>query len=240
VRDLDELRELARRESPLPAARTEELLDVYFRRVPLRTQYALEQYPLGSASVLDVGCSCGTSLAHFGPGSLGLDNNPEAVTFCTALGLKVEEIDVDGEFDLGGRRFDYIWVSDILEHLEAPRLLLRRLLQAVKPTGKLLLQTSVLPARLPRRVLRSRGKQPFDADVHYHQWTQETMTHLLTRAGYRVERVLVPRPPSWSLLTPLLRSSFAPRLVFEAAPDEVILRTVERSENRNRRVAGTT
>lgn len=236
MRDLDELRQLARHESPLPAQRTEEILDVYFRRVPLRTQYALEQFPLDSTSVLDVGCSCGTSLAHFGPGSLGLDNNPEAVSFCAALGLDVEELDVDGEFDLGGRTFDYIWVSDILEHLEAPRLLLRRLVPALKPTGKLLLQTSVLPVSLPRRILRSRGKQPFDADVHYHQWTRETMTHLLARAGYRVHRVLVPRPPSWSRLTPLLRPAFAPRLVFEAAPDAALLRTVERSERRNRRV----
>jgi len=89
---------------------------------------------------------------------------------------------------------------------------------AVKPTGKLLLQTSVLPVWLPRRVLRARGKQPFDADVHYHQWTQQTMTHLLARAGYRVERVLVPRPPSWAKLTPVLRPAFAPRLIFEAAP----------------------
>jgi hypothetical protein len=35
----------------------------------------------------------------------------------------------------------------------------------------------------------------------------------------------------------VLRPAFAPRLVFEAAPDEVLLRTVERSEKRNRRVA---
>jgi len=110
MRDLEELRERARRESPLPADRTEEFLDVYFRRVPLRTQYALEQFPLDSASVLDVGCSVGASLAHFGAGSLGLDNNAEAVTFCAALGLDVVEIDVDGEFDLGGRTFDYLWV----------------------------------------------------------------------------------------------------------------------------------
>ena len=236
MRDLDELRERARRESPLSADETEEILATYFRRVPLRAQYALAEFPLESASVLDVGCSVGTSLAHFGPGSLGLDNNATAVAFCGALGLEAVEMDVDADFDLGGRTFDYVWVSDILEHLEAPRLLLRRLAVAVKPTGKLLLQTSVLPAWLPRRVLRSHGKQPFDADVHYHQWTQETMKHLLARAGYRVERVLVPRPPSWARVAPLLRPSFAPRLVFEAAPDQALLRTVERSENRNRRV----
>ena len=236
MRDLDELRERARRESPLPAERTEEFLGIYFRRVPLRTQYALEQFPLASASVLDVGCSLGTSLAHFGPGSLGLDNNPEAVVFCGAIGLEVAEVDVDEDFDLDGRMFDYVWVSDILEHLEAPRLFLRRLEPVIKPGGKLLLQTSVLPVSLPRRVLRARGKQPFDADVHYHQWTRETMTHLLARAGYRVQRVLVPRPPSWSSLTPLLRPAFAPRLIFEAAPDAALLQTVERSEKRNRRV----
>ncbi|MBA3245728.1 MAG: class I SAM-dependent methyltransferase [Actinobacteria bacterium] len=237
MRDLDEIRVTAQDKSPLGADRTKEILDTNFRRIPLRTQYALAQFPLGSASVLDVGCAYGTSLAHFGNGSIGLDNNPEAVAFCKALGLEAQDVDVDDDFDLGGREFDYIWVSDILEHLEAPRLLLRRLIPALAPTGKLLLQTSVLPSRLARRVLRSRGKQPFDADVHYHQWTQETMTHLLSRAGYHVPRVLVPRPPELSAVSLFLRPAFAPRLIFVASPDEATLRTVERSENRNRRLA---
>jgi len=237
VRDLEEIRRTSREKSPLAADRTEEIIDVYFRRVPLRTQYALAAFPLAGAAVLNVGCSYGTSLAHFGEGSMGLDNSPEAVQFCEALGLEVKEVDVDEDFDLGGREFDYIWLSDILEHLEAPRLLLRRLSHAVAPTGKLLLQTSVLPSPLARRVLRARGKQPFDADVHYHQWTRQTMSHLLSRAGYRVERVVVPAPPSLSAVSLFLRPAFAPRLIFVASPDEAILRTVERSESRNRRIA---
>jgi SAM-dependent methyltransferase len=236
VRDLEEIRRTAREKSPLPAERTEEILDVYFRRVPLRTQYALGAFPLADAAVLDVGCSYGTSLAHFGKGSMGLDNSPEAVEFCNALGMEVAEVDVDEDFDLS-RRFDYLWVSDILEHLEAPRLLLRRLGHALTPSGKLLLQTSVLPSPLARRALRARRKQPFDADVHYHQWTRQTMSHLLARAGYRVERVVVPAPPSLSAVSLLLRPAFAPRLIFVAAPHEATLRTVERSESRNRRVA---
>jgi SAM-dependent methyltransferase len=237
VRDLEELRRTAREKSPLAPDRTEEILDVYFRRVPLRTQYALATFPVGDAAVLDVGCSYGTSLAHFGKGSMGLDNSPEAVKFCEALGLEVGEVNVDEDFDLGGRTFDYIWVSDILEHLEAPRLLLRRLGHALAPTGKLLLQTSVLPSPFARRVLRARRKQPFDADVHYHQWTRQTMSHLLARAGYLVERVVVPAPPSLSAMSFFLRPAFAPRLIFVASLDQAILRTVERSENRNRRVA---
>ena len=234
MRDLDEIRRTAREKSPLAADRTEEILDVYFRRVPLRTQYALAKFPLATSAVLDVGCAFGTSLAHFGKGSMGLDNNPEAVEFCEAIGLEVKNIDVDEEFNLGGREFDYVWVSDILEHLDARRLFLRRLIPAFAPAGTLLLQTSVLPIWLARRALR---KQPFDADVHYHQWTKETMAHVLARAGYRVQRVVVPRPPSFQAVSVLLRPAFAPRLIFVASPDEAILRTVERSENRNRRVA---
>jgi 2-polyprenyl-3-methyl-5-hydroxy-6-metoxy-1,4-benzoquinol methylase len=237
MRDLDEIRRTAREKSPLGADRTGEILDVYFRRVPLRAQYALAKFPLATSAVLDVGCAYGTSLAHFGKGSMGLDNNPEAVAFCEALGLEVEDVDVDEEFNLGGRKFDYVWVSDILEHLDAPRLFLRRLIPAFAPAGTLLLQTSVLPIWLARRVLRAQRKQPFDADVHYHQWTKETTAHLLARAGYRVQRVVVPRPPSLQTVSVFLRPAFAPRLIFVASPDEAILRTVERSENRNRRVA---
>jgi SAM-dependent methyltransferase len=237
MRELDDIREAALKRSTLPADRTEEILRTYFRRVPLRTLFACGKFPLEHAAVLDVGSGPGTSLVHFGAGSLGLDNNRELVEFCKALGLEAELVDVDGDFDLGGRRFDYLWVSDVLEHLEAPRLVLRRLLPALAPDGKLLLQTSVLPTPLAARMLRARRKQPFDADVHYHQWTRQTMSHLLARAGYRVQTVLVPRPPSLSSVSFLLRPAFAPRLIFVAARDEELLRVVEHSEARNRRIA---
>lgn len=237
MKELDSVREAARKCTTLPQERIEDILSTYFRSVPLRTQYALAKFPLETSAVLDVGCGPGTSLAHFGRGSMGIDNNADAVEFCNAVGLEARLVDVDHPFDLGQRQFEYLWVSDILEHLEAPRLVLRQLMTALKPSGKLLLQTSALPSPLARRVLRAQRKQPFDADVHYHQWTRQTMSHLLARAGYRVERVLVPHPPSLAGVSLLLRPAVAPRLVFVAAPDAVLLRTVERSEARNRRIA---
>jgi len=237
VRDIDEIRELIRARSPLAAERTEEIIDVYFRRIPLRTQYALERFPFSESRVLDVGCAYGTSLIHFGPGSVGLDNNPAAVEFSRALGLEVRLGDVDAHLDatdLG--RFDFVWVSDILEHLEAPRLLLRSLAPLLAPGGRLVVHTSVLPSVAPARALwRARGKQAFDADVHYFQWTRHTFGHLLARAGYRVTDVLVPRPPGWRRLDPVLYTGLAPRLFFVAAADEELGATVTRSEQRNRR-----
>jgi SAM-dependent methyltransferase len=99
--DIAELRERVLRDSPLPRERTEQILATYFRRTPLRTAFALERFPLATARVLDVGCSYGTSLSRFGPASVGLDNNPEAVAFCTAIGLDARLVDVESPNDLG-------------------------------------------------------------------------------------------------------------------------------------------
>lgn len=221
--------------TPLDAERTEAILDTYFRRVPVRVAYALERFPLADARVLDVGCSYGTSLMHFGRGSVGIDNSREAVEFCRALGLDARLADVDRDPPVTGERFDFLWVSDILEHLDAPRVLLRRLVAAAQPDGTLLLQTSALPSNsVASLILRSRGRQPFDADVHYHQWTKNTITHLLARAGWRVKSLLVPRPHGLRHVEPLLRPSFAPRLLVVAEVDPDLVASADRAEMRNR------
>lgn len=233
---LTEIRQLAKGKSPIGEKRTQEVLDTFFRRIPLRTQYALTRWPLGQSRVLDVGCAYGTSLAHFGPGSVGLDNNPEAVAFCGALNLDCRLVDVDKDtVPVEQGSFDFLWVSDILEHLEAPRVLLRQLAPTLAPGGKLLLQSSVLPESAPARWLsrRIRGMAPFDAEVHYHQWTVPTLSHLVNRAGFRVVDVAVPAPPSWARAAVVLRPRLAGRVILVGERDEAIEATVARSEARN-------
>ena len=120
------------------------MLAVRFDHVPQRLTAALEHWPLDRASVLDVGCGYGNCLIHFGPGSTGIDNGPEETEFVRALGLDVVQLDVEEPQALEGiGQFDYVWVSDMLEHLDAPRLLLRNLHPAIG--GALLLHVSVLP-----------------------------------------------------------------------------------------------
>jgi len=88
VRDVTELQNVIRERSLFPPERTEELIASYFRRVPLRTQYAIERFHVDEARVLDVGCAFGTSLFHFGKGSVGLDNNPDASRSARRSGSK--------------------------------------------------------------------------------------------------------------------------------------------------------
>src|SRR5581483_10669516 len=140
---------------------------------PRRLVRALRHWPLDTMRVLDVGCSYGHCLVHFGPGSVGIDNVPEHVEFCRMLGLDAQLGDVESGLDrLADESFEAVWVSDILEHLDAPRLLLRRLAPKLAPGGLLVLYLTVLPrSRLARAVFRGRGF--FDADVHHYQFTVE-------------------------------------------------------------------
>jgi SAM-dependent methyltransferase len=240
LQDLAALRERMVDSSPLDAARTREIVDVRYARVPHRVAFGLRRWPLASSRVLDVGCSFGMALAHFGDGSLGIDNAQEAVSFCEACGLSVRLIDVDDETlsAIPDASFDFLWVSDVLEHLDAPRVLLRNLAPKLVSGGKLLLHSSVLPrSRASRLVLRRLGRRPFDAEVHYHQFTVDTLAHLVERAGYRVTNVVVPVPDRLAPIERLLPVGAAPRLIVVAEPDELVAARVQRAEQRNKAVA---
>jgi SAM-dependent methyltransferase len=234
VRSADEIRALIRERSALAPEATEEILAKRFRALPRRLVVAARHWPLETMRVLDVGCSYGHCLVHFGDGSVGLDNVAEHVDFCRSLGLDARLGDV--ESGLGGLEegsFDAIWVSDILEHLDAPRLLLRRVRPLLKPGGRLIVFMTVLPrSRLARIPFRGRGF--FDADVHHYQFTAETARYLFERAGYAVEETVVGMlPERLEPLAPALRR-FAPTLYFGARPDEAAEVLTRYGEGRNK------
>jgi SAM-dependent methyltransferase len=233
VAELNELQGRIRERSPLPPDGTEELLRKRFSRVPARLAYGLERWNLGSRAVLDVGCSYGYCLAHFGPGSVGIENHPEPVEFCRALGLDARLVDVDEGVAgvVPDASFDVVWVSDLLEHLDAPRLLLRDLAPKLKPDGELVVYVTTLPrSRVARGLLRQRRLEPYAAEAHHYQFTEETARYLVERAGYRVERVEVP------FLRPFgnLLRAHSPRLFLVATPDPSMHALLERAETRNK------
>ena len=80
--------------------------------------------------------------------------------------------------------------------------------------------------------MRRIGETPFDKDVHHHQWTVETIQHLLRRAGYRTVRVF-PVLPAKARKVPM-PVRFASRIIIEAVPDEQLVATMRRSEARNK------
>jgi SAM-dependent methyltransferase len=231
--ELTELQTRIRARSPLPQAETEDLIRKRFSRIPDRLAFGLERWELGTKAVLDVGCSYGYCLAHFGPGSVGIENHPGPVEFCRALGLDARLLDVD-EGVAGAvpdASFDAIWLSDLLEHLDAPRLLLRDLAPKLKPGGQLLVYITSLPrSRLARLLLRSRQLEPYAAEAHHYQFTGATARFLVERAGYRVDDVAV---PFFGRFGDLLRAQ-SPRLFLVATPDEAMRALLERAEARNK------
>ena len=101
---------------------------------------------LGSArgqlqgAVLDFGCGVGELLATLPAGSMGLEYNEATVAHCRGKGLDVAWYDgIRDDWSLSAvprdRRFDSMIVSHVLEHLEAPATILRKLLLAAEGLG---------------------------------------------------------------------------------------------------------
>lgn len=235
------IRERIHERSSLATERTDEIVRVRFTRVPHRVAFALARWPgLASGRVLDVGSSYATCLVHFGPDSLGVDNSPEAVEFARSIGLRAELVDVDEDSldAIPDGAFDWLWISDILEHLEAPRLLLRRLRPKLREGGRVIVHTSVLPRnRVARALLRRAGRAPFDAHAHYHQFTVESMQHLLRRSGYRPVETAVPIPAKYARASGVLPAGIASRVMIAAVPDTELEDQVTRTERKNKHLS---
>jgi SAM-dependent methyltransferase len=241
LRSIEELRGLIRDRSTYPSEQTETIIGARFRALPKRLVYAMGQWPFDGARVLDLGCSYGHCLVHFAPGSVGLDNVPEHVEFCRSLGLDARLWNVEQGLDVvADGSFDIAWVSDIVEHLDAPRLLLRGLGSKLAPDGRLIVLVSALPrSRLSRQVFA--GKGWFDApSVHHFQFTVDTARYLVEQAGYVVDEVRVHMLPRGLRLLngPLL--SFAPVVLLSARLDDAALARMVATERRNKPEAGLT
>lgn len=89
---------------------------------------------------LDFGCGVGELLATLPPGSQGLEYNRATVEHCRRNGLDVDWYDgFSDDWQLsaidGDRRFESMVVSHVLEHLDQPMVVLRRLLSSAARFG---------------------------------------------------------------------------------------------------------
>jgi SAM-dependent methyltransferase len=230
VPSIAELRERALASSPFDEEKTRGILEDHFAGMQRRVAFALERWPqLASSAVLDVGCSYGHCLAHFGPGSVGIDSNAQHAAFARAIGLDARVVEAHGELPLDPGSFDAIWMCDVVEHLVGPHEVLRGLRPLLRPDGVLIVYLTVAPAsRTVRRVLR-RLDSGFEAHAHHYQFTHDTAVYLVERAGYRVTA---------SVPATRLPKRMTTRLYLEAKPDEAMEKIAARAELRNR--GGTT
>jgi 2-polyprenyl-3-methyl-5-hydroxy-6-metoxy-1,4-benzoquinol methylase len=101
-------------------------------------------------SLLDVGCGAGIALRHlaaFAPGKIrryvGIDLQAERLLpryrDIRAIEVAYHNVDLDDAWDVG--RFDVIWCSEVIEHLMDDAAQIRKMKQAVKPGGLILITT---------------------------------------------------------------------------------------------------
>ncbi len=182
---------LVRARSPLPHEETERVLRDCF--VPARAvRFVCEAHGADRKAVLDIGCSHGQHLMHFGPGSAGIDAVESNVVFGRALGFDVTLANIeDGLPDLG-RRFDAIFASNLLEHLVAPHLFLLRLHHLLNENGQVFIHVPTMPPlpvvdRLLKRLI---GHNGYVASEHINAFTPRTLAFTVERAGYVVDDVV--------------------------------------------------
>jgi SAM-dependent methyltransferase len=155
-------------------------------RIPRRLQFAFRHFDVDGKRVLDIGCGGGDYLAHFAPGSVGLDLNPQPAR---ARGLNVRCYDFRDRLpeDLG--EFAVVWCSNILEHVLAPHSFLVGLRRVLRPDGVLIV---TVPSTGWFRLGPWRG---FLAADHVNFFTPRTLRHTLERAGYSIRFIGSPTLP---------------------------------------------
>ena len=174
--------------SPLSPEETQKIWEKYFRFMPVKLVLPLKKYNLNNKKVLDIGSAWGEFLIHFGPDSKGIEVMPESVKFSRAIGFNVDEYNFEDEWREENESFDAIWCSNVLEHVVAPHLLLRRFHEALKSNGLIFIRVPTIPSnwlylKLNRLLLGFLG---YEAVQHINAFTRRTIEFTIERAGFKI------------------------------------------------------
>lgn len=187
-------REFVIENGPFDATENARIFDKWFSGTRPRDRllsYLDERFGfLGDGILADVGCGYGMVLAVAAKGSYGVDYEGYQTVFAKALGFHVENRDVveDDLSDLP--KVQTVWCAAVIEHLDSPHILLRKIHQLLKPGGRLILETpSAIPA-LWRRRIPGMERVFGDHDDHVNSFTPSTIVRFCERAGFSEEAVV--------------------------------------------------
>ncbi len=147
-----------------------------------------ENFGLQNKTVLDIGCSNGEFLAHFGKGSVGLTVNQGEVENGRKMHVDVrmgniEEDDFSNEFN---GKFDIIFANNIFEHMLAPHLFLVKIKKYLKESGIVIIGVPVVPYVFPLIYLNKFSYALSSAHVNF--FTRYTFHKTVEYAGFNISR----------------------------------------------------
>ena len=172
----------------------------FFRRSAERKISLVRQFlgkPLSAAfRCLELGVGEGWSLAALraaGASVTGVDYSSHGLSkwnpqLADALTVGVPEAEMEA-FAAAGRRFDLVWLDNVLEHVPRPRQVLQRVRGVLEPGGLLLIEVPNDNSPL-HRYLESREliERPFWQawPEHLSYFTSESLQRLLAAHGFEV------------------------------------------------------
>ena len=143
------------------------------------------QLALNKRAVLDIGCSYGEFLIHFGTGSTGVTIAKEEVAYGKEKGLDIRYGNIeDGDF-LVKEKYDAVFANNLFEHLYSPHGFLYKVRDYLKPQGILILGVPCIPKIVS--LLKIRKFRGSLAVAHINFFTRDTLIKTVERAGYRVQ-----------------------------------------------------
>jgi 2-polyprenyl-3-methyl-5-hydroxy-6-metoxy-1,4-benzoquinol methylase len=144
----------------------------------------VQTFSLNKKTVLDIGCSYGEFLVHFGKGSVGFTITPEEKDVGQACGLDVRLINIE-ETDGGlEKKFDAIFANNILEHMQSPHNFLLKIKNFLKPEGTLILGVPCIPKiTWLMNFKKFRGSL---ASLHINFFNRDTLIKTAEFAGWMV------------------------------------------------------
>ena len=164
---------------------TEEQIDRRFANVSRSKTFTniVKTLNLDTKSVLDIGCSYGEFLPHFGEGSTGVTLVQEEVDVGIARGLDIQYGNIESpEFSLE-KKYDAIFANNIFEHLYSPHQFLRNIGQYLKSDGILILGVPCIP-KISFLLVHKKFRGSL-AVAHINFFTKETLEWTARRGGWK-------------------------------------------------------
>lgn len=176
-----------------PYSKNPDWVDWFVKVAPLKVERSLKvlmQYKKRGAKVLDYGCGIGFNIYYYSrvfPNIVGIDNDKSAVEIARKrlkeLGCNKKILHYDGEkLPFSNNTFDIVNVSDVWEHAENPRLMLKEIRRVIKQDGILYITNpnklwpiethyklpflSYLPYKVANLYVRTTGRAERYDDIH--------------------------------------------------------------------------
>lgn len=168
---------------------------------------------------LDVGCTAGDTVTLFeqcGWRAEGIDVDPDAVAYAQSKGLRVAQGTLES---LESRLSTYHFVAlvDVIEHVQDPADLLRRIYAILEPGGLFFLKTPCADS-FPHRFL---GDRWLESCEHLHFFSRKTLLQMLEQAGFQI----VGLKQHFDGTTPYLHSEIWKQRFFPQVLDRWIFKT---------------